>query len=131
VAPQQVRNWSDARVRHETHHAGATGVYVDAVRLSENGIGCGNVERSGDGTPAQDEKPGFSFCLQTPIGVWRQIDPLKDEGGAGDKQTPFVGEPVRSHPETGRSGVCHRDCSLDVKLTLATVIDGEWLVREQ
>ena len=118
-----MRNRADARVRHEAHHAGRAGVNVDAVRLSENGIGCGNVERSGDGTAAQDEKPGLSFRLQAPSGVWRQIDPLEHEVGAGDEKRPFVGEPVRSHPKMGRSGVCHRDCAFDVKLTLAAVIE--------
>ena len=118
-----MRNRSDARVRHETHHAGAAGVNVDAVRLSENGIGCANFERSGNGIPAQNEKPGFSFRLQRPSGVWCQIDPLEHEVGAGDEKRSFVGEPVRTRPKTGRAGVCDRDCAFDVQLTLATVIE--------
>jgi hypothetical protein len=43
-----MRDRADARVRHEAHHAGAAGVDIDAVRLSENGISYGDVERAGD-----------------------------------------------------------------------------------
>ena len=93
-APKQVRNRADARVGHETHHSRRTGAYVDVVRLSEDGVGCSNVERSGDGSPAQNEKPGFSLSLQTPSGVLRQIDPLEHEVGIGDEKRPFVREPV-------------------------------------
>ena len=55
-APQQVRNRADAGVRHEADHAGRAGVDVDAVRLRENGIACGNVERSGDGAAARERE---------------------------------------------------------------------------
>ena len=74
-------------------------------------------------TTAQNEKPGLSLRLETPSGVWRQIDPLEHEVGAGDEKCPFVGEPVRSYLKMGRSGVRHRDCAFDVKLTLPTVIE--------
>jgi hypothetical protein len=55
---QQVRNRAAARVRREAHHADGAGAYVDAVRLRENGIARDNVERSGDITVAENEKPG-------------------------------------------------------------------------
>ena len=40
---------------------------------------------------------------QAPSGVWRQIDPFEHECGTGNEKSPFVGEPVRLHPEIGRS----------------------------
>ena len=83
----------------------------------------GNVERTGDGIAVQNEKPGLPFRLQPPIGVWRQLDPLQHEVGAGDEKRPLVAEPVRPHPKTGRAGVSHRDCALDVQLALAAVIE--------
>ena len=113
-----MRNRADARVRHETRHAGAADAYVDAVRLSENGIGYANFERSGNRIATQNEKPGFSFCLQRPRGVWRQIDPLEHEVGAGDEKGSFVGEPVRTRPKSGWAGDCDRDGSFNVQLTL-------------
>ena len=99
------------------------GVYVDAVRLSENGVARGNVERSRACVTAQNEKPGLAFRLQTPSGARRQIDPLEHEVGAGDEKGPLVRKPVRSRPKTGWSGVCHRNCFFDVKLALATVVE--------
>ena len=99
------------------------GVYVDAVRLRENGVACGNVERSGAGAAAENEKPSLAFRLQAPGGVWRQIDPFEHEMRIGNEKRPFVGEPVRLHLEIGRSGVRHRDCVFDVKFTLPAVIE--------
>ena len=52
--PQQIWNLAGTRVRDETNHARRTGVQVDAVRLCENGIAFGNVERSGMGIPAEN-----------------------------------------------------------------------------
>ena len=118
-----MRNRAKARVRHEAHHAERTCVYDDAVRLSENGIARGNVERSGDGVTAQNEKPSLSFRLQTPSGARRQIDPLEHEVGAGNEKCALVRKPVRSRPKAGWSGDCHRDCFFDVKLALAPVIE--------
>ena len=68
-ALQQVRNRAAASVRCEAHHAGRAGANVDAVRLRENGITSDNVERSGDSTAAENEKPGLSFRFQTPSGI--------------------------------------------------------------
>ena len=118
-----MRNRSDAGVRREGHHAVRAGVNFDAVRLSENGIGRGNVERSGDAATAQNEKPGLSFRLETPTGVWRQIDALEREVGAGDEKCALVGEPVRTYLKMCGSRFCHRDCPFDVKLTLPAVIE--------
>jgi hypothetical protein len=78
-ALQQIRNQADARVRHETRQADRAGVYVDPIRLRENGVTCGNVERSDAGTPVHNEEPGLSVCLQAPSGVWRQIYPFEYE----------------------------------------------------
>jgi hypothetical protein len=92
-----------ARVRHEGHHADGAGVYVDAVRLHENGVTYGNVERSGASATAENEKPSLAVRSQAPSGVWRQIDLFEHQCGTGNEKSPFVGEPVRLHPEIGRS----------------------------
>jgi len=97
------RSLAAARVRHEAHHADGAGVYVDAVRLHENGVTYGNVERSGASATAENEKPSLAVRSQAPSGVWRQIDPFEHECGTGNEKSPFVGEPVRLHPEIGRS----------------------------
>ena len=86
-----MRNRAAARVRHEAHHAAGAGVNVDAVRLREKGIARGNLERSGDSTAAENEKPGLSFRFQIPRGIWRQIDPLEHEMWVGNKKPPFGG----------------------------------------
>ena len=39
---------------------------VDAIRLRENGVACGNVERAGKSMPTQDQKPGLPFRFQAP-----------------------------------------------------------------
>ena len=52
-----------ARVRHEGHHADGAGVYVDAVRLHENGVTYGTVERSGASATAENEKPSLAVAL--------------------------------------------------------------------
>ena len=96
------RSLAAARVRHEAHHADGAGVYVDAVRLHENGVTYGNVERSGASATAENEKPSLAVRSQAPSGVWRQIDPFEHECGTGNEKSPFVGEPVRLHPEIGR-----------------------------
>ena len=49
---------------------------------------------------------------------------------AGDEQRTLVGQPVRSHPAMSWSGVDHRDCSLDVEVALATVVD-RWKSRRR
>ena len=64
----------------------ASDMNVDAVRLRENGIAYGNVERSGAGAAADDEKPGLPFRFQAPSGVWRQIDLFEHEVGVGDEK---------------------------------------------
>ncbi len=91
-----------ARVRHEGHQADGAGVYVDAVRLHENGVTYGNVERSGASATAENEKPSLAVRSQAPSGVWRQIDLFEHQCGTGNEKSPFVGEPVRLHPEIGR-----------------------------
>ena len=63
-----------ARVRHEGHHADGAGVYVDAVRLHENGVTYGNVERS-----------GATVRSQAPSGV-RQIDLFEHQCGTGNEE---------------------------------------------
>ena len=99
------------------------GVYVDAVRLRKNGIARGNVERSGDGAAAENEKPSLSFRFQTPSGIWRQIDPFEYEVRVGNEKPPFGGKLARSHLKISRSGVRHRDGVFDVKFTLPPVIE--------
>jgi hypothetical protein len=74
-ALQQMRDRTDARVRYEPNHACASGTYGDAVRLCENRIRSCDLQRSSEGIAPQHQKPGFSFRLQTPCGVRRQVDP--------------------------------------------------------
>ena len=102
-ALQQVRSLAAAGIRYEAHHADGAGVYVDAVRLHENGVTYDNVERSGASATAENEKPGLAVRFQAPSGVWRQIDLFEHEIRTGNEKSPFVGEPVRLHPEIGRS----------------------------
>jgi hypothetical protein len=86
---QQVRNRAAARVRREARHADGAGVYVDAVRLRENGIARDNVEPSGDSTAAENEKPGPDVtrarrqsqrcsCI---LEMCRQLSRLEDDRG--------------------------------------------------
>ena len=120
---QQMWNRAAARVRHEAHHAAGAGMYLDAVRLREKGIARDNIERSGDGTAAENEKPSLSFRFQTPRGIWRQIDPLEYEMRAGNEQPPFGGKLARPHLKISRSGVRHHDGVFDVKFTLPAGIE--------
>jgi hypothetical protein len=122
-ALQQMRNRTDARVRYESNHACASGAYGDAVRLSENRIRSCDLQRSSEAIAAQHQKPGFSFRLQTPCGVRRQVDPLEHKVGPGDKKHALLGKAVRPHPERSRAGICHRHCSLDVKFALAAMVE--------
>jgi hypothetical protein len=62
-----MRNRSDARVGRKARHAGRAGVNIDAVCLSEDGIGWRYIERSGNATAAQNEKPGLAFGVQAPM----------------------------------------------------------------
>jgi hypothetical protein len=71
-----VRNWATARVCRNAHHADRAEVYIDAVRLHENGIACGNVERSGTGTAAENEKPSLSFGFPQSLEQLREISVL-------------------------------------------------------
>ena len=89
-APLQVRSQAYARVGHETHQAGRADMDVDAIRLHENGVTGGNVERSGAGATAENEKPSLAVRSQTPSGVWRQIDLFEHEMRIGNEQCPFV-----------------------------------------
>ena len=68
-ALQQVWKRFASRVRHEADHASGAGVYIEAVRLHEQGIARRDVVRSGDGTTGDNEKPSLSFRFQTPIGI--------------------------------------------------------------
>ena len=52
-------------------HADGAGVYVDAVRLHENGVTYGNVERSGASATAENEKPSLAVRSQAPTWVSR------------------------------------------------------------
>ena len=72
---------------------------VDAVRLRKKGIARDNVERSGDSTAAENEKPGLSFRFQIPRGIWRQIDPFEYEVWVGNEKPPFGGKLVWIAPE--------------------------------
>ena len=96
---------------------------VDAIRLRENGIACRNVERAGASAAADNQKPGLLFRFQAPSGVWRQIDPLEREVRVRDQKRPRVGKPCRRDAKIGGAGVRHRKCVVDVKLTLAAVIE--------
>jgi hypothetical protein len=128
-APQQVRNRVATRVRREAHHADRTGLYVDAVRLRENGVAFRNVERSGTGTSAENEKPGLSFRLQAPGGVWRQINPFEHEVRICDQKRPQVGEPTWHDLKIGRAGVRRCNCALDVKLLMKMFTAGDgWML---
>ena len=57
----------------------------------------------GASATAENEKPSLAVRSQAPSEVWRQIDPFEHECGTGNEKSPFVGEPVRLHPEIGRS----------------------------
>src|SRR5689334_16909792 len=122
-ALQQMRNRTDARVRYESNHACASGAYGDAVRLRENRIRSCDLQRSSEGIAAQHQKPGFPFRLQTPCGVRRQVDPLEHKVGAGDEKHAVVSKAVRPHPERSRARICHCYCTLDVKFSLAAMVE--------
>ena len=77
---QQMRNsTAAARVRYETHHADWASVNVDTVRLRKKGVALRNFERSGVSAAAENKKPSLPFRLQTPRGIWLQIDPFEYE----------------------------------------------------
>ena len=122
-ALQQVRNWATARVCRKAHHADRAGVYIDAVRLHENGVACGNVERSGTGSAAENETPRLSGGFLRPRGIRSQIDPFEYEVWAGNEKHPFCRKLVWLHLKISGSGVRHRDGAFDVKFTLPTVIE--------
>ena len=116
-------NRAAAGVRHEADHTDRAGVYVDVVRLRKQDIACDNVELSGNGTAAENEKPGLSVRFQTPRGVWRQIDPFEYEVWVGNEKSPLHGKLVRLRLKFGRPGLRHRDGVFDVKFTLPPVIE--------
>ena len=74
-------------------------------------------------TTADNKKPSFSFCCHVPRGVRRQLDPFENEVRTGNEKSPFVGESIRLYLEMGWSGVRHRDCAFDMKITLPAVIE--------
>ena len=43
--------------------------------------------------------------------------------GAGDEKHALVSKAVRPHPKRSRARICHRHCSLDVKFSLATMVE--------
>ena len=122
-ALQQDGNRAFARICHEAYQAGRAGVHVDAVRLHEKSIASGHVERFDAGVTAEKETPGFSLPVEAPSGIRRQLDPFKREVRTGNEKRPFVGEPNRVSLDMGWPSVRGRDCILDVKGTLPTVIE--------
>ena len=122
-ASQQDGNRVFARVGHEAYQAGRAGVQVDAVRLYEKSIARCHVERCGVGITTENEKPGFSLPVEAPRGIRRQLDPLKHEVRTGNEKRPLVSEPDRVSLDMSWPGVRRRDCILDVKGTLPTVIE--------
>src|SRR5206468_3713058 len=83
----------------------------------------GHVERFDAGVTAEKETPGFSLPVEAPSGIRRQLDPFKREVRTGNEKRPFVGEPNRVSLDMGWPSVRGRDCILDVKGTLPTVIE--------
>ena len=95
-ALQQVWNrTADTRVGHEAHHALGPCLYVDAVRLRENGVADGDVELPGAGAAADNEQPGLAFRLEAERRARRQFDPFEHEVRVGYQKRPFVREPLR------------------------------------
>ena len=113
-----MRNRAAARVSHEAHHADIARVNVEAVRLREQGITHGDLARIGDTSTADNEKPGFSFGIQTPGGIWSEIDPFEFKVRAGNKKGSLRGQLPRPHLTIGRSGVRHHRGIFYVKFTL-------------
>ena len=83
---QQVRNRAAAGVRYKAGDPDRAGVNVDLVRLRKEDIADSNVERSGNGVAAKNEKPGLSFRFHTPRGIRRQIDSFENEMWVGNKK---------------------------------------------
>ena len=100
-----------------------TGIDLDTVQLRKEGVTLCNLERSGDGAAAENEKPRLPFRFQIPGGICRQIDALKYEVRAGNKQPPFGGKLVRTHFKISRPGVRHPDGVFDVKFALPARIE--------
>jgi hypothetical protein len=55
--------------------------------------------------------------------IRRQVDPLEHKVGAGDEKHALVSKAVRPHPEMSRARICHCYCSLDVKFSLAAMVE--------
>jgi len=122
-ASQQDGDRVCARICHEAYQAGWAGAQDDAVGLHEESIASAHVGRFGTGATAENEKPSFSFPVEAPSGIRRQLDPLNHEVRTGNEQRPFVSELNRVSLDMGWSSVRGGDCILDVQGTLPTVIE--------
>src|SRR5713226_9558661 len=71
----------------------------------------------------ENEEPCLSLCFQAPGGGRRQIDLFEHEMCIRHQKRPRVGELGWCGPEIGRPGIRHRNCALDVKLTLPIIIE--------
>ena len=47
----------------------------------------------------------------------------RDKVGAGDEKHALVSKAVRPHAKWSRACICHRHCSLDVKFSLAAMVE--------
>ena len=122
-ASQQDGNRDFSRVGHEAYQAGRAGLQTDAIGLHKESIAGGHVERFGAGVTVKNEKPSFSLPVEAPSGIRWQLDPLKHEVRTGNEQRPFVSQPIRVSLDMSWPGVRSRDCILDVKGTLPTMIE--------
>jgi hypothetical protein len=67
----------------------------------------------------EKEKPSFSFDLQAPRGVRRQLDPLENKVRTGNEKRPFISELIRFDLEMSWSRVRRGDRAFDMKVALA------------
>ena len=98
-------------------------MYVDAVRLRENGVARGDVELPGAGAAADNEQPSLALRLEVDRGARRQFDPFEHEVRVGYQKRPLIREPSRFQANVGRPRVCHGDGICNVQLTLAAEIE--------
>ena len=119
-----MRNRADARVRYEANHACASGAYGHTLRLREKRI------RSCE--PPETQR---GHCRSTPEARFPVLPPdtnvefadrsilSSTKWGPETRSDAFVGKVVRPHSERGRARICHRHCSLDVKFSLAAMVE--------
>src|ERR1700730_18446866 len=123
VIVQQARTRLRAQIGQQTFPAVGPNLDAGGVRFQEDGFTDEHGPQPGPGVALEDKDPGFVLCMELPVRLRREVDPLKDEMWAGDEQGSGIGKAPRNGLAFSRPRIRGRHGVVYVKFPLPTMVE--------